>query len=76
MGFHDGSLLHHILLPELLDALTQHFCHSRQRVFGLVLLRFFVFRLIVDQVAVQILACEHDLAHSDTRDDAFATNSF
>ena len=76
MCLHDGSLFHHFLFLELFDALAQHFRNSRQSIFGLFLFRLFVFRLIVHQITVQILACEHDLAHRDTGNDTFATNSF
>ena len=76
MCFHDGSLRLHVLALELLDALAQDFGDSRQRILCLLLLRLFVFRLVVDEIAIEILAREHDLAHGDAGDDAFTTNDF
>lgn len=74
--FHDGGLLLHVLALELLDALAQDLCDSHQGILCLLLLRRLVFRLVVDEIAVKVLACEHDLAHGDTGDDAFTTNDF
>ena len=76
MCFHDGSLFLHVLALELLDALAQDLCHSRQRILCLLLLRLLVFRFVIDEIAIEILTCEHDLAHGNTGDDAFTTNDF
>ena len=69
-----GLLLRLVVLLHLLDAFAQLLGDGRQRCHGLLLLGCDVLGLVAHEVAVKILAREHDLAHCDARNDALATN--
>ena len=75
--FHDGSLLLLILvLLHALYALAEDVSYSSEGTFGLVLLFVHRTRLIVHQITVQVLTCQHDLTHGDTGDNALTTNRY
>ena len=73
--FEDGGLLLRlVVLLHLLDAFAQLLGDGRQCCHRLLLLGCDVLGLVAHEVAVEVLAREHDFAHRDTGNDAFATN--
>ena len=72
----DGGLLGHIILAHLFDAGAQVLSHGHDSGLGLLFLRLFILGLVVHEVAVQVLPCQHDFAHRNAGDNTLAANFF